>query len=125
MRSFARMHAFDPTATRARYPHLSISALRTWISYEQEIAGRNEVRVLHRCLSAPYTQAWTLTDPWAGTDNEYTEEYGTPHMDTRSALLVGLPPTVVVTAGTVSLRYNAVTGYYDGVLYEMPEPACP
>lgn len=115
----------DPAATRARYPHLSISALRTWISYEQVIAGRNEIRVLHRCLSAPNGQAWTLTDPWSGTDDEYTEEYGTPHMDTRSIIILGLNPTVVVTAGTVSLRLNATTGYYDGVLYEMTEPACP
>jgi hypothetical protein len=124
---FNNVAVSDPTATYARYPHLRITALRTWLSFEQLIGARREVMVAHRCLSAAYNAAWTLDDPWTGTDDEYTEEYGTPHIAARTVITLD-PQTLLVIAtvwvGTVSLRENTTTGYYDAMLYEMIEPPC-
>jgi hypothetical protein len=118
----------DPAATRARYPHLAITSRRTWISFEQLIAGRREVMVAHRCLSAAFNAAWTLDDPYKGLNDEYTEEYGTRHIAARTGIQLNpppAPPTPIVVVGTVSLRFNTATGYYDGMLYEMTEQGCP
>jgi hypothetical protein len=111
-------------AVRARYPHLMITFERTWISYEQELGnGTNDVVVLHRCLNVPNNQAWTISDPYpADNRNEFTEEYGTPHIASRSTGVAALYPTEV---GTVTLRQDPFTGLYEGILYTRSEPSCP
>lgn len=111
----------------ARTPHLTITSARTWISYEQELAvGTKEVKVLDRCLSAPFTGAWTLSHPQSDINmgaltNEFTEELGTPHIASRSRGWAALYP---VEVGTVTLRQNATTGLYEGILYTKTEPPC-
>jgi hypothetical protein len=107
----------------AHYPHLAVSAARTWISYQQALpSGLNDVAVLHRCLSAPNSRAWTLSDPYPAEDrDEFTEEYGTPHIATRSRGTASLLP---VEVGTVTMREVLGTGRYEAVLYTRTEPVC-
>jgi hypothetical protein len=107
----------------AHFPHLAVSGARTWISYQQALAGGlNDVAVLHRCLSAPNSRAWTLSDPYPADDlDEFTEEYGTPHIATRTRGAASLLP---VEVGTVTLREVAGTGRYEAVLYTRSEPVC-
>jgi hypothetical protein len=116
----------EPGINWAHTPHLITTFARTWISYEQALIGgavAKDVVVLHRCLSAPFTQAWTLTDPYPADDrNEFTEEYGTPHIASRK---LGQLSSTPIEIGTVTLRQNPVTTLYEGILYTLPEPPCP
>jgi hypothetical protein len=114
--------AISQAAVSAHFPHLAFGYARSWISYQQELAtGLNEVVVLHRCLSAPNSSAWTASDPYPADDrDEFTEEYGTPHIATRSLGLIDTPLEV----GTVTLREILGTGRYAGVLYTRSEPIC-
>jgi hypothetical protein len=115
----------EAAALHAHFPHLVISSARTWISYQQALAnGVNDVAVLHRCVNAAFNGAWTISDPYPPDDlDEYTEEYGTPHIATR---LLGnifiVPPTQI---GTVTLRQVPSTARYEAVLYTRSEPVCP
>jgi hypothetical protein len=108
----------------AHFPHLAISAARTWISFEQwPGGGLKDVVVVNRCLSAPFTGAWTTEDPYPDDDlDEYTEEYGTPHIATRSLGNLYLAPAIQV--GTVTLREVVNTARHEGVLYTRAEPPC-
>jgi hypothetical protein len=108
----------------AHFPHLAISSARTWISFEQWLGGGlKDISVVHRCLSAPFTQPWTTSDPYPDDIlNEYTEEYGTPHIATRTlGNLFAVPGTQV---GTVTLRAIPTTTRHQGMLYTRSEPAC-
>lgn len=108
---------------RASFPHLMIANRRTWISYEQVSNGTRDVVVLDRCLGVPYTDAWTISDPGDDRD-EYTEEYGTPHIAARAT---GLSRIFASQVGTVTLREirNTIPARYEGILYTRSNPSCP
>lgn len=109
----------------AHFPHLAISSDRTWISYQQAlVSGVNDVAVLHRCVSAPFNGAWTISDPYPADDlDEYTEEYGTPHIATRLVGSLSIVPATEI--GTVTLRQVPSTARYEALLYVRSEPVCP
>jgi hypothetical protein len=111
-------------AVRARFPHLMIANRRTWISYEQVSNGTNDVVVLYRCLGVPNGDAWTISDPYPADDrDEYTEEYGTPHIAARATGVSGIFASQV---GTVTLRRipKTIPVRYQGILYTRSDPPC-
>jgi hypothetical protein len=114
----------DAGALNAHFPHMAISSERTWVSYQQALpSGLDEVVLLHRCLGTPNGEAWLVSDPYPADDlDESTEEYGTPHVATRTLGFNALIPTQV---GVVTRReVTAGAGRYEAVLYTSTEPAC-
>ncbi|ETX02822.1 MAG: hypothetical protein ETSY1_02230 [Candidatus Entotheonella factor] len=122
----------EPGIDWARSPHMAIRYDRAWISYEQRLlnaAVNKEVMVLHRCKTAALNQAWARSDPYPADDrNEFTEEYGTPHIAVRAGVTSNGPHEV----GTVALREipgttQLGTGFsqYEAILYTALEPSCP
>lgn len=60
----------EPGIDWAQSPHMAIRFDRIWISYEQRLIGgavNRDVVVRHRCTDAPFTRAWTLSDPYPPT----------------------------------------------------------